>query len=335
MSANQKYIELHTHLDGSITLEIAKELAEIQKKDLSHYTDEQLIQLIRAPKNCTDLNDFLKCFDFPVSLMQTKESIKKAVCLVLDNMKNDGVLYAEIIFAPQNHTKCGLTQQEAVIAAIDGLNKSDIYANLLLCFMRGNGNEKQNLITLNTARKFITDSGGVTGVNLAGAEAVYPTHKYGELFAEVKKSKIPFTIHAGEADGAKSVKDAINFGASRIGHGVRIFEDENVVNLVKNNNITLEMCPTSNRITRAVDDMNKYPFMNYLNRGLKVTINSDDPAIENTTLSKEFLYMKNKFGLTDSQQQTVTYNALNAAFTSDTTKKHLKKLLNCDVATNG
>ena len=334
MNLNQKYVELHTHLDGSITLEIAKELAEIQKMDLSHYSDEQLTKLIRAPKNCTNLNDFLKCFDFPIALMQSKESIKQAVCLVLDNMKNDGVIYAEIIFAPQNHTKGGLTQQEAVSAAIDGLNKSGIYANLLLCFMRGNGNEKQNLITLNTARKFITESGGVTGVNLAGAEAMYPTYKYNELFAEVKKSKIPFTIHAGEADGAKSVKDAINFGASRIGHGVRIFEDESVVNLVKSNNITLEMCPTSNRITRAVDDMDEYPFMDYLDRGLNVTINSDDPAIENTTLSKEFLYMKNKFGLTERQHQIVTYNAINAAFTSGITKNDLKKRINCNIATD-
>ena len=135
---------------------------------------------------------------------------------------------------------------------------------------------------------------------------------------------IPFTIHAGEAAGADSVKLAIEYGASRIGHGVRSNEDPEVIRLLKENGITLEMCPTSNRQTHAIADMTDYPLIDYLNEGIRVTINTDDMGIEGTTLPDEFRYMKDKFGLTDEQKMILLENAVDAAFTTEDVKKELR-----------
>lgn len=317
-----KYIDLHAHLDGSVTLPVAKKLAKMQSVCLPD--DEKLIKLISAPENCKNLNDFLKCFEFPLSLLQSEKSVCEAVRLVLDEMLGENVLYAELMFAPQLHTQNGISQENIVLAAAEGLKMSRLHANLMLCLMRGSGNEEQNKETLRLAEKYLVRDGGVTGINLAGAEGIYPTENYAEILAEAKKRGIPISVHAGEADGAESVKIAVKSGAARIGHGVRAYEDESVVEMLKEKNIALEMCPTSNRITKAVDDMKNYPFMNYLKKGIKVTLNTDDKAIENTDICREFEYMEKNFALTREQKITVLKNAADCAFTTDNVKEYLK-----------
>ncbi len=322
-----QYIDLHLHLDGSITVDIAKELAELQGIELPAGTDEELKELLMVPDDCESLNDFLKCFKLPQSLMQTPEGLSEAVRLVADNIKSQGVVYAEIRFAPQRHLEKGMTQEEAVLAALDGLKKTDLKANLILCCSRGEGNEAQNEETLELARKYLVEDGGVVAIDLSGAEALYPTENYRELFAKASEYGIPFTIHAGEAAGADSVALAVDYGAARIGHGVRINEDPEVVRLVKEKGVALEMCPTSNRQTHAVEDMADYPFMDYLNEGIKVTLNTDDMAIEGTTLAGEYRYMEQEFGLTAEQEKTLLKNAVDAAFTTDEVKDELRVLL--------
>ena len=194
--------------------------------------------------------------------------------------------------------------------------------------MRGEGNEKQNNETLELAKKYLVEDGGVVAIDIAGAEALYPTSNYKDLFAKAKEYGIPFTIHAGEADGPESVETAIEFGTKRIGHGVRSYEDPEVVELIKREGVTLEMCPTSNRQTHAIEDMSKYPFMDYLNQGIKVTLNTDDMGIERTTLANEFQYMEKIFNLTYEQEKTILLNSINAAFTTKETKDELKRKLN-------
>lgn len=322
-----KYIDLHLHLDGAITPDIAKKLAAVQNIELPTEDDKELEKLLTVPEDCTDLNEFLECFALPDSLMMTREGLSEAVYLVAENIKSQGVIYAEIRFAPQLHTEQGMTQEEAVLAALEGLKRTDLKVNLILCCMRGDGNEEANYETVELAKKYLVEDGGVTGIDIAGAEAIYPTSNYSELFAKAKEYGIPFTIHAGEADGAESVRCAIEYGAVRIGHGVRINEDENVVELVKNKGIYLEMCPTSNRQTHAVEDMSDYPLMDYLNDGIKVTLNTDDMAIEGTTIAEEFRYMEKNFGLTPEQEKLMLANSIDAAFTSESVKKELRKEL--------
>ena len=179
--------------------------------------------------------------------------------------------------------------------------------------------------TLDLARRYLTEDGGVVAVDLAGAEALFPTESYKNLFAKAKEYNVPFTIHAGEAGDAEDVKTAIRMGASRIGHGVRIAGNEEVIQLVKNSGIFLEMCPTSNRQTRAVEDMFSYPLKNFLEQGLKVTLNTDDPAIERTTLSHEFKYMDSLLNLTEEQKKQLLLNSVEAAFTSGKRKRELKE----------
>ena len=220
-----------------------------------------------------------------------------------------------------------MTQEDAVRAALKGLSETDLKANLILCCMRGEGNDDANHETLKLASKYLVEDGGVTAIDLAGAEALFPTKNYRDLFARARDMGIPYTIHAGEADGAESVRLAIEYGAKRIGHGVRSYEDEAVVNLLKEKGIFLEMCPTSNRQTHAIDDMSKYPFMDYLNKGIRVTLNTDDMGIEGTTLAEEFRYMEKSYGLTRDQEDIILNNSIDAAFTSEEIKLRLREML--------
>ena len=247
-----------------------------------------------------NLEEFLECFKLPVELL--------------------------IRFAPQFHTKKGLTQERVIKAAIKGKNEASIKVNLILCFIRRDNNKNENEETLELANKYFK-TGDIVAVDIAGDEKNNPITKYIDLFEKCKEYGIPFTIHAGEADGAESVKNAINLGAKRIGHGTRAFEDEKVVQLIKDENIFLEMCPTSNIKTKALDDMNQFPFMDYLNKEIKVTLNTDDMAIARTTLANEFKYMEKKFGLNYDQEKIILSNSIDAAFATDDVKQWLRNEL--------
>ena len=322
-----KFVELHLHLDGAITVDIAKKLAALQNIKLLYEDDDELERHLSVPGECVDLNQFLEMFALPLSLMQTPKGLTEAVKLVADNIMSQGVIYAEIRFAPQLHKKDKMTQEDAIRAALKGLEKTKLKANLILCLMRGEGNEAENEKTVELAKKYLVKDGGVVGLDIAGAEALYNTRNYEEIFRKAREYNIPFTIHAGEADGADSVKAAIEFGAKRIGHGVRSNEDPAVVELIKSRGVTLEMCPTSNRQTHAVDNMVNYPFRQYFDNGVKVTLNTDDMGIERTTLPLEFDYMRKFFGLTYEEEKILLLNSVNAAFTTDEVKEKLKREL--------
>lgn len=326
-----KYIDLHLHLDGAITAEAAMELAEVQGISLPAKTEKELEKLISVPEGCTSLNDFLRCFELPLSLLQTREGIRRAVRLVLEEQKREGVIYAEIRFSPQLHTRKGLSQEEVLRAALEGLQDAPIPANLILACMRGADNQKENEENLELARRFLTKDGGVTAVDLAGAEALFPTRDYLELFRRAGESGIPMTIHAGEADGEDSVRAALEMGAVRIGHGVRARKNPEILEEIRSKGITLEMCPTSNRYTRSIENMKDYPLLMYLEKGIRVTVNTDDPAIEGTTISREFRFLKEHFGLTAEQEQSILRNAAEAAFTSDERKHSLYKNI-CEIS---
>ena len=327
MKTNDSYIDLHCHLDGSINVEIAKKLAELQNIKLPAETDEELKKYIEAPAECESLADFLKCFDLPLSLMQTEKGLEESAYLVAENMYSLGVVYAEIRFAPQLHTKKEMSQKDAVNAVLAGIRRSRLKANLILCCMRDNENTKENLETLELTKQYLVEDGGVVAMDLAGAEELYPLKDFAWLFIKAREYNIPYTIHAGEADGAESVRYAVELGARRIGHGVRIREDEEVLKLVRDKGIFLEMCPTSNLKTHAVLDMSGYPLIDYLNYGIKATINTDDMAIIGTTMSKEFESMEKLIGLTQEYKKQIEENSINAAFTSDKVKEELRKQL--------
>jgi adenosine deaminase len=310
-------IELHMHLDGSLSIDNCKKLAELQNINI---TEEEIRNKMVVSKGCHDLNEFLTKFDFPLSLLQTKEGITNAVKNLEEELVEQGIIYAEIRFAPQLHVRKGLTVEEVVNAAIEGLKLSSLKSNLILCCMRGN-NHEENIETVKLAKKYLGK--GVCAIDLAGAEGLYPTSDYEEIFELANELGIPFTIHAGEADGPSSVYEAVRFGAKRIGHGVRSIEDLELIKILKEKNITLEICPTSNIYTGIYDKISDIPIKEFIDNGVKITINTDDPVICNTTLKNELTLVKDVFNLTDKEMIKLQLNAINASFASKEVKEEI------------
>ncbi len=317
-------VELHLHLDGALSVDNCRKLAELQNINIPS-DDNELLSIISVSKNCHDLNEFLTKFEFPLSLLQTTESIKLSIKNLQEELIKQGLIYAEIRFSPQLHTKKGLTQEEVVQAAIEGLNLSKLKCNLILCCMRGKNNNKENIDTIKLASKYINR--GVCAVDLAGAEGLYSTSEYENLFKLANELNVPFTIHAGEADGANSVYDAIRFGAKRIGHGVRSSEDSKVLDLIKEKEVTLEICPTSNICTSVYEKISDMPIKMFLDNHIKITINTDDPIICNTNLKEELKKIAVVFNLNYDNIINFQLNAVNASFASKKLKEELIDLL--------
>ena len=318
-------IDLHMHLNGSLPAGIVIKLAKKHGVELPTYDEEELKKKISVPIDCESLNDYLQCTKIPRLVTQTRDGIKDAVFMLLEDLRAQGFIYAEIRFAPQRHRDTGLTQEEVVLAAIEGVKESKLMAKLILCCMRGNNLEAENRETIDIAKKYLQS--GVGGVDLAGAEAIFKTQDYRAVFEYAKNLGVPITIHAGEADGPESVAAAIDFGAVRIGHGIRSIEDENLVKTIIREKITLEMCPTSNFQTRSIDSKEKYPLRKFLDMGVRVTINTDNKTISSTDLSGEYEFAEKELGLKREERELLYRNAIEASFTNAEEKEKLYTLL--------
>lgn len=310
-------VELHLHLDGSLSLDLASELSGLSK--------EELVEKMVAPDKCQNLSDYLTKFDFPISLMQTKKNLSMIAYDLVNRLEEDEVIYAEIRFAPMFHTKKGLTMEEVVEAVLNGLRQNKrVQSNLILCMMRGASLE-DNQKTLLLAEEYLNR--GVCAVDLAGAEDKYPIDDYLPLFDEARKKGIPFTIHAGENGGADEVRRAILAGASRIGHGIHALDDEKVLSLIKEKNILLEICPTSNVQTNAIDVYTNHPIKKLYQQGVSLNINTDNRTVSHISLTNEYtkLYETFSFSLLDFQK--MNENAILHSFLSNEEKKELLKKL--------
>lgn len=323
-------IDLHLHLDGSLTVQEVLFLADLQNITLPVREVNVVRGLITAPLHCESLNDYLQCFELTLLVLQSAEALCYAVKSLIGRLAQSGIRYVEIRFAPQLHTKKGLSQKAAVAAAVKGLKTAlqenpSIQAGLILCFMRGTSLDELNSGTLDVAGEFYHH--GVCAVDLAGAEALYPTDQYRSLFAEVCVGGIPFTIHAGEAAGPESIRAALSFGAKRIGHGVRCTEDDSLVRSLAENRVTLELCPTSNLQTKAVAGIHAFPIRQLLMAGVAATVNTDNMTVSETDLDKEFRLLQTGLGLTAREKDQLLSNAINAAFLPDQKKQVLRKEL--------
>lgn len=316
------FVDLHLHLDGSISLESAKELARMQNIEIP-VSDEEIVSLLSVRDGCKDLNEYLEKFDFPCSLLQTKKAITKAVYNLGNELWESGYIYAELRFAPQKHCEKGLTQEEAVQAALEGMRWWDFPSKLILCCMRGTDNIKENMETVRVASDY--KERGVCGVDLAGAEALYKTKNFRDVFAYAKECGLHITIHAGEADGPESIYEALEMGAERIGHGVRCLEDAALIKQLVEKNIYLELCPTSNLNTAVFEEMSQYPIQEFLKKGVKITVNTDNLSVSNTTLRKEFIKLCQAGVLRKEDVHTILRNSAQASFAENTLKSLLQK----------
>lgn len=322
-------IDLHLHFDGSLLPRTILELAWEQGISLPAEDPDELKLFLTAPEECESLNEYLEKFDLPLSVLQTREAVRKGMYTLLCSLKEQGLLYAEVRFAPQLHVRKGLSQEDVVRAAVLGMQEatagSFFQAKLILCCMRGGDNQEANKKTIETAGAYL--GRGVAAIDLAGAEALYPTEDFEDLFVYARRLGVPFTIHAGEADGPESIEAALRFGAARIGHGVRAKEDEKLLALLKERQIPLEMCPTSNVQTKAVKSFSEHPILEYLRLGLRVTLNTDNMTVSDTTIEREYSRLSQELGMTAEEHRQVLYYAVDAAFLTPEERGRMKDVI--------
>ena len=312
-----KLIELHLHLDGSLRPETVWELAKEQNIKLPANTVDEVRDQMQVPEDCRTLEEYLTRFDLPLLVLQTREALERAAFELTEDLAKEGVTYAEIRFAPQLSIKGGMTQEQAVEAAIEGVKRGmeqypSIRVGLILCCMRGEDNEEWNFQTVETAKKYLGDV--VCAVDIAGAESLYPTERFAPVFEKVREYGLPSTIHAGEAAGPESMKTALAFGAKRIGHGVAAVEDPELVRRLIEEQVTLEVCVTSNYQTKVVPSIEAHPIRRLFNAGVRVTVNSDNRTVSNTNIRKELDILRNVFGFKEQEIEKMEEYAWEARF---------------------
>lgn len=309
---NLKKVELHLHLDGSV------EPSTIAK--LSGHTIEETIPELIAKDKCENLSEYLTKFDTPISFMQTKENLKLISKELVNYFERENVIYAEVRFAPMFHTKEGLTYEEVVESVIEGLKSDTVKTNLILCMMRGFPKE-DNIHTIEVAKKYLGK--GVCAIDLAGAEDKFPLKDYETLFDIVKENNIPFTIHAGENGDFNEIELALKIGTKRIGHGIHAIESINTQNLIKENGVLLEVCPTSNVQTNAIDTYENHPLKQLYENNIKVCINTDNKTVSNISLTEEYIKLYNTFNFKIEDFHKMNENAINNAFLTENEKIEL------------
>lgn len=317
-------IDLHLHLDGSLSEEDFRYLAKKDSVDLG----KDFPNNIYVPEDCPSLEVYLERFALPCMLLQSKENLSYATKSLVKRLYKMGYIYAEIRFAPQLHTDKGLTQMDAALAALSGLEEGlkdcdGFDANLILCCMR-HAPESVNLETVEVANKLKGTK--VVAIDLAGAEALHPCSYYKNIFDLANGYGLNITIHGGEATGSDEVMMALDNGAVRIGHGVHLDVKKDGPR-AKKENICFEFCPTSNLQTKSLKSYKDVPLKEFREAGIDVTINSDNMTVSNTDVFNEFKHLQRVFHLNDIEIYRYLNNSIKHSFTDDKTKAKLKEWL--------
>ncbi len=314
-------IVLHIHLDGSLDLNLAYKWL---KEDGYNYSYKETLEKLSVDKNCRSLNEYLEKFDLPCKLLNSYERLKEASKSLFSKLEKYGVIYAEVRFAPIKHINDKLNIKKAVEAVIEGMNEvlknGKIFGGIILCCMR-NASKIDNLKTVSLAKEYLDF--GVVGIDLAGAESLYKTKDFKYIFEEAKKENIPFTIHAGEADGISSIKSALEFGTSRLGHGIKAIIDNSMIEKLKNDNVLLEICVTSNYQTEAVKGT--HPIEELYKKGVKISINTDNDTVSNIDIISEYKYILDNTNLKIEDIIKCNYESIDFIF-NDKVKNKLKEI---------
>ncbi|WP_435353761.1 adenosine deaminase [Emticicia sp. SJ17W-69] len=313
-------VELHLHLDCCLSFDV------VHKIDPTINYQTYRASFI-APAKCTDLADYITRAVSGCNLMQTSEQLRLVTLDLFDQLKNDFVIYAEIRFAPLLHTFKGLTPTEVVSivneAINEGIEQTGVEAGLILCTLR-HFSEVQSMETVKLVEQF--KGTNVIGFDIAADEAGFPIDNHLKAFAYAKEKNLHVTAHAGEAKGAESVwKTLKNFHPSRIGHGVRSTEDTNLLEFLKQENIHLEVCPTSNVQTNVVDKIENHPVDKIYKSGVSMSINTDARTISNVDLRQEYETLEKYFNWQKEQFLKCNLEAIRHAFISSEKKAILIK----------
>ncbi len=320
-------VELHCHLDGSVRPETILDLGKSQKIALPATDVDSLRQILQIGNNRGSLNDYLERFPIILSVLQTPDSLERIAYELIEDISKENTRYIEIRYSPILHTQNGMTIEESVDAIKIGLKRGEndfgVKSGIIVCGIRNIPPE----ISLKLADLTVRFKGrGVVGFDLAGAEENFPAKDHREAFYMILNHNINATIHAGEAFGPSSIHQALHYcGAHRIGHGTRLKEDKELMNYVNDHRIPLEICLTSNFHTHSVRSLKFHPIKYYFDKGLRVTINTDNRTISNTTLTNEFQIAHDTFGFTLNDLRTFTITAMKSAFLPHSERKAMTK----------
>ncbi|MCJ8327411.1 MAG: adenosine deaminase [Campylobacterales bacterium] len=324
---NLPLIDLHRHLDGNIRPKTIWELAKLNNIKLPVDDFNEFIPYVQIQNQEADLLAFLEKLDWGVAVLKTLDDVKRIAYENVEDAFNAGLHYAELRFSPyymsMNHN---LIIKDVVKAIIDGVNEAvkdfDIKINLIGILSRTFGVEKCQ----KELEAILAYKNDIIAVDLAGDEYNFPGSMFVEHFKQVKEAGLFITVHAGEAGGSESMYQAINdLNATRIGHGVACAKDEDLMDYMLKNNIAIESCITSNYQTGTIKDIPAHPIKVFLEKGLKVCLNTDDPAVQGIEIKNEFEIAQTIVGLSDKDISTLQQNALDICFLSEDEKLELIK----------
>ena len=317
-------IDLHLHIDGSVLPQTVYELSrKYNIEPECHLTLEEITASMTIPEGEYD-PDFLT-FNPPLRVMQNSEGICRVTRELVERLDSQGLIYAELRFAPQYHLNNGMTQEDAVIAAIQGLNDGlkncrTLKTNLILCTMNHcdpTENHSENIETVRLAGKYLGK--GVCAVDMAGYEERMP--EYSDIFDMARELGIPATTHS-----EFTVADALKYGTSRIGHGYQAALVPELTEAVISRNVTLEMCPDSSlSYEYGLSCDETHPLFVLYKKGAKVTVNTDNLTVLDTDLEKEYALCR-KMGFIDEDIVRMNNYAIEASFADDKTKQELLKI---------
>ncbi|GAC1351951.1 MAG: adenosine deaminase [Polyangiales bacterium] len=308
--------DLHVHLDGSLRLATILDLAEKDGVELPGRDPEALRRAMNLGENCGTLVEYLKAFDVTLRVMQTESSLTRIAYELAEDAARENVRYMEVRYAPMLHTTLGLKLTSVIEAVLEGLRAAEkdhgIESNIIVCGIRNiSPSSSLEMAELAVAYK----NRGVVGFDLAGAEYDHPAKHHRAAFQLVRDNNINCTIHAGEAYGPESIAQAIHIcGAHRIGHGCRLREDGDLLHYVNDHRISMECCPSSNVQTGAIKDLKSHPLKLYVDLGLRVTVNTDNRLVTDTTVSKELWLCHTEMGLTLGDLKSIVLAGFKSSF---------------------
>ncbi len=321
---------LHDHLDGGLRTSTIVELAEeIGYDELPSYDPEVLAASMTGAARRGHLELYLEPFKYTVAVMQTREALIRVAAECAEDLAADGIVYAEVRFAPELHLDGGLQPDEVVEAVLEGFRLGSAASGIIVRgLLTGMRTTARSLEIAELAVRY--RDLGVVGFDIAGAEAGWPPSRHLDAFEYVQRENFHITIHAGEAFGLPSIWEAVQFcGAERLGHGVRLVDDiktgpdgtsslGRLASYVRDRRIPLEMCPTSNIQTGVADSIVHHPIGLLRDLSFRVTVNTDNRLMSGVTLSSELHALAEAFGYGWSDIQWLTINAMKSAFLTST-----------------
>ena len=321
--------DLHRHLDGNIRPSTIWQLAQEFSISLQQHNLEELIQATQVQSKSTDLLAFLQQMELGVSVLASEQACYRVAYENVEDAKRAGLTYVELRFSPVFMAKAHNLPIDQVVDAVvagckAGSKKYGVPVNLIGILSRSYGEATchQELQALLRAKD------DIVALDLAGDEKGFPAIRFKQHFKLARDAGWNITVHAGEADGPHSIWQAIDeLGATRIGHSVAAREDPHLMDFMANNNISIECCLTSNFQTGACTDIAHHPIKTFIERGIVVTLNTDDPGVSGIEIADEYRLAREVVGLSAEQLAQIQLNGVEVAFASDDVKRELLKSL--------